>query len=242
MGNVCLYIKLASMPIYELTNELLFPSPHLAHEEGILAIGGDLRPERLLLAYQKGIFPWYSPHEPIMWWSPDPRFVLYPDQLRVSRSMRPVLNQKRFQITYDQAFRQVIQNCKTMPRPGQRGTWITGEMLDAYVTLHQLGFAHSVEAWQDNELVGGLYGVSLGSCFFGESMFAKVANASKAAFITLVKDISPKGCTLIDCQVYTDHLDSLGAEEVPRETFLAELADGLTAPTWRGNWGEIWGT
>lgn len=225
------------MPIFALTEELIFPPPSLAHEEGILAIGGDLKPERLLLAYEMGIFPWYSPQEPIMWWSPDPRFVLYPEQLRVSRSMRPILNQQRFQITYDRAFEQVIGQCRTMPRPGQRGTWITGEMLSAYLALHRQGYAHSVEAWQDSQLVGGLYGVSLGTCFFGESMFAQVSNASKAAFITLVRDLQAAGFTLIDCQVYTEHLDSLGAEEVPRARFLEELATALQEETMKGSWG-----
>jgi len=226
------------MPIFALTDELIFPDPSLAHEEGILAVGGDLRPERLLLAYEMGIFPWYSRHEPIMWWSPDPRFVLYPDQLKISRSMRPILNQGRFQITYDQAFEAVIRQCRTMPRPGQRGTWITGGMLDAYLSLHEQGYAHSAEAWQNGQLVGGLYGVSLGQCFFGESMFAQVSNASKATFITLVRDLQGAGFPFIDCQVYTDHLSSLGAEEIPRERFLQELDQALDAETLRGDWGH----
>mgnify|MGYP006266594133 CR=1 FL=1 len=226
------------MPIFALTDELLFPDPNLAHPEGILAIGGDLRPERLLLAYQMGIFPWYSAREPIMWWSPDPRFVLYPAALRVSRSMRPILNQRRFAITYDCAFDQVIRQCKTVPRAGQGGTWITADMQAAYRELHALGYAHSVEAWQQGELVGGLYGVSLGRCFFGESMFAKASNASKAAFITLVRDLAEQGFDLIDCQVYTDHLHSLGAEEIPRTQFLRELAQRMDQPTQRGHWGE----
>jgi leucyl/phenylalanyl-tRNA---protein transferase len=225
------------MPIFELTDELIFPPPSLAHEEGLLAIGGDLKPERLLLGYEMGIFPWYSHRDPIMWWSPDPRFVLYPAQLKVSRSMRPILNQQRFQITYDLAFEQVIRQCRTMPRPGQRGTWITGEMLSAYLTLHQQGYAHSIEAWQERQLVGGLYGVSLGKCFFGESMFAQVSNASKAAFITLVRDLKQAGFVLIDCQVYTEHLDNLGAVQIPRERFLEELAASLQSETLQGSWG-----
>jgi leucyl/phenylalanyl-tRNA--protein transferase len=227
------------MPIFSLTNELIFPAPHLAHKEGILAVGGDLRPERLLLAYQMGIFPWYSGREPILWWSPDPRFVLYPDQLRVSRSMRPILNQHRFEITYDRAFAEVIRQCKTAPRPGQDGTWINAKMQAAYQALHHQGYAHSVEAWQDGQLVGGLYGVSLGRCYFGESMFAHASNSSKAAFITLMGDLQAANIDLIDCQVYTEHLDRLGAIEIPRAQFLSELADRLSFPTLKGDWGSL---
>jgi leucyl/phenylalanyl-tRNA---protein transferase len=227
------------MPVFALTDELMFPPPDLAEERGILAVGGDLRPERLLLAYRMGIFPWYSHPEPIIWWSPDPRFVLYPANLKVSRSMRPILNQERFQITYDQAFAEVIRHCKTAPRQGQLGTWITPEMQDAYGELYRRGYAHSVEAWQEEQLVGGLYGVSLGRCFFGESMFAKVSNASKAAFITLVRDLTDQGFALIDCQVYTDHLASLGAEAVPRSRFLRELKACLASSGMVGNWGDM---
>lgn len=229
------------MPIFSLTEEVAFPPPEMAHEDGILALGGDLRPERLLLAYRMGIFPWYSEREPIMWWSPDPRFVLYPNNLKVSKSMRPILNQNRFQITYDQAFGDVIGNCQTTPRPGQYGTWITTEMQDAYLDLHHLGFAHSAEAWKEGELVGGLYGVSLGKSFFGESMFAKESNASKAAFITLVRDLVEQGFKMIDCQVYTEHLASLGAEEVSRAHFLDQLEKWGSTPTLNGNWGEYFG-
>ncbi|RMG71150.1 MAG: leucyl/phenylalanyl-tRNA--protein transferase [Bacteroidetes bacterium] len=227
------------MPIYALTEALMFPDPERAHPDGILAVGGDLRPERLLLAYEHGIFPWFSAGDPILWWSPDPRFVLYPDELKVQRSMRPILNQQKFQITYDQAFAEVIKNCRHTPRPGQRGTWITPEMQAAYLNLHQEGYAHSVEVWQEGALVGGLYGVSLGRCYFGESMFAQVSNASKAGFITLVRDLMARDFALIDCQVYTSHLESLGAREIPRRQFLDELHTHLQAPDLRGNWGQL---
>ena len=218
----------------------MFPAPHLATSDGILAVGGDLSPERLLLAYENGIFPWYSADEPILWWSPDPRFVLYPDQLKVSKSMRPIFNKNKFKITYDQAFRTVISACsKPRPNDPNGGTWLTSEMLEAYCRLHELGLAHSVEAWENGQIVGGLYGVALGKVFFGESMFAKVSNASKAAFITLVRKLQEKGYELIDCQVYTNHLESLGAVEVPRDEFITELRTLLTPPHYRGNWGEI---
>ena len=226
------------MPIFALNETLIFPSPHLAEPDGILAIGGDLRPQRLLLAYEMGIFPWYSEEEPILWWSPNPRFVLYPEELKVSKSMRPILNQRRFRISYDQAFRQVVSRCKQIARPGQQGTWITGQMLDAYCELHQLGYAHSVEVWHEDQLVGGLYGVSIGHCFFGESMFADVSNASKAGFITLVQQLHKHGFALIDCQVPTKHLASFGAKEISRERFLSELEQHIQADTQVGNWGE----
>jgi leucyl/phenylalanyl-tRNA---protein transferase len=208
------------MPIYLLTDELVFPDAEKATEEGILAVGGDLRPERLLLAYSSGIFPWYSIGEPIIWWSPDPRFVLFPGELKVSRSMRKILRQGVFSITFDKAFERVIAECKKIKRKGQRGTWITPEMQKAYIRLYKLGFAHSVEAWEDGELVGGLYGVSLGKVFFGESMFSHVSNASKACLITLVELLTVKGFELIDSQVYTRHLETLGAREIPRSEYL----------------------
>lgn len=226
------------MAVYALDENLVFPLPQEAEHDGLLAFGGDLSPERLILAYMLGIFPWYSYPQPILWWSPDPRFVLYPDELKVSKSMRPILNQNRFHITYDQAFSSVIDNCKTAPRKGQNGTWITAEMREAYEELHRRGLAHSVEAWQEEKLVGGLYGVSLGRCFFGESMFSHASNASKAAFITLVRDLTGEGFDLIDCQVYTDHLASLGAKEIPREDFLHHLSKNEEKPTILGNWGE----
>jgi leucyl/phenylalanyl-tRNA--protein transferase len=229
------------MPIFPLTDALVFPDPKYANPDGILAIGGDLRAERLLLAYEKGIFPWYSKGQPILWWSPDPRFVLWPEDLKVAKSMRPILNQGVFQVTYDQAFEAVISHCQQTPRPGQHGTWITGNMLQAYHELHQRGLAHSVEVWQAGDLVGGLYGVSIGDCFFGESMFTHVSNASKAGFITLMRDLRDDGIRMIDCQVYTQHLESLGAAEIPRAEFLHKLRAFLAPPTRQGNWGVRYG-
>ena len=216
------------MPICLLSDELIFPDVTHATDEGILALGGDLRPERLLLAYSSGIFPWYSVGEPIIWWSPDPRFVLFPNELKVSRSMSKILKQGVFSITFDKSFERVIAGCKRMKRKGQRGTWITPEMQNAYIRLFQLGFAHSVEAWKDGELVGGLYGISLGKVFFGESMFSLVSNASKACLITLVEQLSKLGFELIDSQVYTKHLETLGAREISRSEYLILLKNLLT--------------
>jgi leucyl/phenylalanyl-tRNA---protein transferase len=215
------------MPIYLLTDELVFPEAANATEEGILAVGGDLRPERLLLAYCSGIFPWYSVGEPIIWWSPDPRFVLFPGELKISRSMRKILRQGVFSITFDKAFERVIAECKKIKRKGQRGTWITPEMQKAYIRLNKLGFAHSVEAWKDGELVGGLYGISLGKVFFGESMFSRVSNASKACLITLVEHLAKLGFELIDSQVYTGHMETLGAREILRSEYLIHLKNLL---------------
>ncbi|MEM6377729.1 MAG: leucyl/phenylalanyl-tRNA--protein transferase [Bacteroidota bacterium] len=217
-------------------DSLAFPPVHLANEDGLLAIGGDLSPQRLLNAYQQGIFPWFSEEDPILWWTPDPRFVLYPAELKVSKSMRPYFNQKKFTWTMDQDFRAVIYNCQQMYRPGQGGTWITEEMLEAYRTLHELGFAHSVEVWEGTELVGGLYGIALGKIFFGESMFAKASNASKFGFIALVRQLESWGYTLIDCQQKTRHLGSLGAKSIPRSTFYEHLQNNPLAETQRGKW------
>jgi leucyl/phenylalanyl-tRNA--protein transferase len=224
------------MPVFRLDDRLLFPPPHLADENGLLAVGGDLRPERLLLAYAEGIFPWYQEDLPILWHSPDPRMVLPVGQLHVSRSLRKTLRRRPFTIRFDTAFAAVIAACAGTERPGQDGTWITGEMQEAYCELHRRGFAHSVEAWRGDELVGGLYGVSLGGAFFGESMFAHAANASKVAFVELVRLLEHWRFTLIDCQVYTEHLASLGAEQWPRERFLAALERALERPTRRGPW------
>ncbi|NJL12099.1 MAG: leucyl/phenylalanyl-tRNA--protein transferase [Microscillaceae bacterium] len=219
-----------------LDTSLYFPPLEQADEEGILALGGDLSLPRLLLAYRSGIFPWYSPGEPIIWWAPDPRFVLYPHQLRVSKSMRPYLNGKHYQVSLDQDFAAVISACRHTPRPGQSGTWITDEMQKAYIALHEAGYAHSVEVWQETVLVGGLYGVSMGGCFFGESMFSRASNASKTGFIKLVQLLSHKGFTLIDCQVYTQHLESLGGQNVARERFMEDLSQALAQATWQGRW------
>lgn len=226
------------MPIFELVEEIIFPPSHQASPSGILAVGGDLSPERILEAYRQGIFPWYADQEPIIWWSPDPRFVLFPSEIKVSRSMKQILRQGRFRITFDQDFHAVIAACQK-PRPGQTGTWITREMKDAYMTLHEMGYAHSVEAWQEDVLVGGLYGVSLGRCFFGESMFSIVSNASKAALITLTQRLQMSGFGLIDCQVYSTHLASLGARDIPREQFSGVLKRLFCFETLRGNWSVL---
>jgi leucyl/phenylalanyl-tRNA--protein transferase len=224
------------MPIYQLSEELLFPDPEWANPEGILAVGGDLRPERLLLAYRLGIFPWYGPGYPILWWSPPRRCVLEPGRFHVSRSLRRLLRQRRFVVTFDQAFAQVIRACADTRLASQQGTWITPEMIDAYCTLHDAGFAHSAEAWQDGQLAGGIYGVSLGRAFFGESMFTRVSNASKVAFATLAQRLVDWQFTLIDCQITNPHLQRLGAQEITRTEFLHRLATALRFPTRRGKW------
>lgn len=210
-------------------NPEYFPDPQSAEVEpnGLLALGGDLRPERLLAAYRQGIFPWYSPGQPLLWWSPDPRLVLFPKRLHLSRSLRKALRQSEAEIRFNQSFAQVMQACAA-PRARQDGTWITPEMLAAYAKLHRLGHAHSIEVWQGDELIGGLYGIVLGGIFFGESMFSRAANASKMALAGLVQALGP-ALDLIDCQVRTEHLVSLGAEEIPREAFLHRLALGLAA-------------
>ena len=210
-----------------LNDDLIFPPVEMATEEGILAIGGDLRIERLLLAYRNGIFPWYSEGEPIVWWSPDPRFVLFPEKLRVTKSMQSVLNNGSFRFTINRAFATVLQNCKTITRKEQEGTWITPAVQQAYADLHQLGYAHSAEAWMNGELVGGLYGIRLGNLFFGESMFSKVSNASKFAFINYVHQLQKEKVKLIDCQVHTAHLESLGSKMIDRKKFMALLSENL---------------
>ena len=206
--------------MYWLQEELFFPHPSLSNEDGLLAVGGDLSPSRILLAYKNGIFPWFNPGELFLWWSPNPRFVLFPEDLKVSKSMRPYFNQNKFEVKYNTCFADVISNCSQSKRKGQDGTWITNEMIDAYVTLHEMGWAHSVEVFEDDELVGGLYGIAMGKVFFGESMFTKVSNASKFGFISLVKELSSRGYKLIDCQQETPHLGSLGASSIPRAAFL----------------------
>jgi leucyl/phenylalanyl-tRNA--protein transferase len=201
-----------------------FPDVSLALTEpdGLLAVGGDLSPERLLNAYRRGIFPWYSDGQPILWWSPNPRTVLDPQQPRISRSLRKLLRQGRFETSYDRCFAEVIRACAA-PRGSETGTWITDAMMQAYITLHQLGHAHSIECWQDGELVGGLYGISIGRVFFGESMFSRARDASKVAFVQLTRQLVDWQFGLIDCQVYTSHLASLGAQSIPREQFLQHL-------------------
>jgi len=210
--------------MFLLTNELVFPDVQLADENGMLAIGGDLSVKRLILAYKSGIFPWFNQGEPIIWYSPNPRMVLFPSELKISKSMKQVLQKKEFKVTFNQNFEQVIFNCKHIFRAADQGqTWITDEMQKAYVNLHKKGITKSVEVWQNNELVGGLYGIDLGTIFCGESMFSKVSNASKLAFIYLVKKLETENYKLIDCQVYNNHLASLGAREIPREEFLKYL-------------------
>jgi leucyl/phenylalanyl-tRNA--protein transferase len=223
------------VPVYELGRALVFPPPHRA-EDGLLAVGGDLSPERLLLAYRSGIFPWYSDDLPILWHSPDPRCVLPVDRLHAGRTLRRAIAKGIYEIRYDTAFDRVIAACQTTPRAGQDGTWITGEMLDAYVHLHALGYAHSVEAWRDGELAGGLYGVSLGRVFFGESMFAWQPDASKIALLALGVRIARWGFRIIDSQVATPQTLALGAEEWPRSVFLEVLATEVAFPTRRGSW------
>jgi leucyl/phenylalanyl-tRNA--protein transferase len=224
------------MPIYKLNHEIAFPHPELADEEGILAVGGDLSAQRLLLAYCNGIFPWFSEEDPIIWWSPDPRFVLYPKEIKISKSMEKLLRRNKYHITLDTCFREVISQCSKL-RSGN--TWITQEIIDGYTELHDLGFAHSVEAWYEGKLVGGLYGVSLGVFFFGESMFSTMDNASKAAFIYLTKKLIQRNFLLIDCQVHTNHLESLGAKSIPRGEFLALLKEALDFETLKGSWTNL---
>lgn len=224
------------MPIYRLPREPVFPDPSEAEPDGLLAVGGDLSPERLLQAYAEGIFPWYSQGSPILWWSPDPRLVLRPTWLHVSHSLARALRRERFEIRADTAFRQVIRRCASKPRAGQHGTWITAEMRVAYERLHDLGFAHSFEAWEGGRLAGGLYGVSLGGAFFGESMFADAPDASKVAFVRAVEWLSARAVHLVDCQVHTEHLARLGAREMPRREFLDALARALEVRTLPGPW------
>jgi leucyl/phenylalanyl-tRNA--protein transferase len=209
--------------MFLLTKELIFPPVYKADKEGLLAIGGDLSTDRLLLAYRSGIFPWYNEEEPICWWSPDPRFVLYPAELKISNSMKTVLQNGKFRFTTNRAFKQVIQNCKTVSRQRQDGTWISPAMQDAYTTLHELGYAQSAETWLDGILVGGLYGIRLGKLFFGESMFSLKPNASKFAFINYVRQLQKEKVQLIDCQLHTNHLESLGARMIRRQEFIETL-------------------
>ncbi|MGB5418535.1 leucyl/phenylalanyl-tRNA--protein transferase [Algibacter sp.] len=204
-----------------LNTDIWFPDVNKASPEGLLAFGGDLSTERLLLAYNSGIFPWFDSEEPILWWSPDPRFVLFPEKLKVSKSMRQVMRNKDYKVTVNKDFRGVIRQCAKMKRNGQGGTWITETMIDAYIKLHELGYAKSIEVWDDDNLIAGLYGIDLNNgVFCGESMFSKESNASKVGFISFIQNTNYK---LIDCQVYTNHLESLGAEEISRGTFLEYL-------------------
>ena len=226
------------MPVFRLTQQLAFPPPHLATKEGLLAVGGDLHPERLLLAYKQGIFPWYSEGEPILWWSPDPRLVLFPEELNVSRSLRKTIRKSIYTITFDRAFEHVIQACANVRLDKSEGTWITLDMQNAYCRLHELGFAHSVECWHESNLVGGLYGVSLGRVFFGESMFSTMNDASKVCLVSLVAFMLENHFTIIDCQVATDHLIRMGARTIPRRDFLSHLYIAIQYPSISGKWSN----
>ena len=229
------------MPIFLIpTHEFTFPHPLHADPSGILGIGGDLSSKRLLLAYRFGIFPWYNVDEPIIWWFPDPRCVLFPTQVKISKSMRSVLNTGKYRITYDRNFSDVIKKCQIVKRKGQSGTWIHKEMIDAYAKLHQKGYAHSVEIWEDDDLVGGLYGISIGKIFFGESMFAEKPNTSKLALIKLAQKLESKGYTVIDCQQDTPHIRSMGAELISAHSFYNFLRENLANKDDEGDWRE-WG-
>jgi leucyl/phenylalanyl-tRNA---protein transferase len=224
------------MPIYRLVDEPIFPPPDYADPSGLLAVGGDLSNERLLEAYRLGIFPWYSEDQPILWWSPDPRLILELRDFKISRSLRKTLKKGVFQVTFDHAFEAVIRACALVPREAQNGTWITDEMREAYVNLHGLGYAHSVESWFEGKLAGGLYGVSLGKCFFGESMFHLKTDASKVALATLVEKLKSWDFHFIDSQMTTEHMLRLGAKELPRRIFLRRLQSALRYPTKRWRW------
>jgi len=224
------------MPIYRLGPELIFPDPEESGPEGLLAVGGDLSPERLLLAYSIGIFPWYSAGQPILWHSPESRAVLRPGALHVSRSLQRTLRRGTFEVRLDSAFADVIRSCAEIPRKGTDGTWITEDMIRAYVRLHELGFAHSAEAWENDRLVGGIYGISLGAAFFGESMFASRTDASKVAFVVLMRQLARWGFEFLDCQMPSAHLERFGVELWPRRRFLDALTGALESETRRGPW------
>lgn len=224
------------MPVFLLSDTIEFPPPHLASEEGLLAVGGDLSQKRLLLAYRMGIFPWFSNNEPILWWSPDPRLVLYPHEFKISKTIKKIIKKDVFKVTMDLAFNEVINQCAHVRLKKNQGTWIVKDMIDAYCNLHESGFAHSVEVWQGGDLAGGLYGVSLGKCFFGESMFTRVSNASNIGLVKLLEHLKKLSFDMIDCQVATEHLTRFGARQIPRIRFLNQLEKSLKAPTIKGKW------
>ena len=226
------------MPIFQLSEKSSFPPPHFSEGDGLLAVGGDLSEERLIRAYYMGIFPWYSDPDPILWWSPDPRMVLFPDELNVSRRLRRTIRSERYQVTMDTDFERVITACAQIPRKHEKGTWITPEMVAAYCRLYASGFAHSVEVWSEGRLAGGLYGVAIGRCFFGESMFSLQSNASKVAFVELVEYLQSRKFRIIDCQVSTAHLRGFGAREIPRKEFLNILEKYREKPSLRGRWPQ----
>lgn len=227
------------MPVFALNDELIFPSPEQAEKDGLLAIGGDLSPERLLLAYSKGIFPWYSQGQPILWWSPDPRMVLFPDAFKKHKNLRRTINSDKFEVHFDHSFEEVIDRCSQVERKDQPDTWITNDMKNAFIGLHRKGFCHSVETYLDGELVGGLYGLSLGGAFFGESMFHLVTDASKVALWHLVELANRWNFDMIDVQQDTNHLRSLGAQTIDRRKFLLLLNESLKKETKIGNWEEL---
>lgn len=210
------------MPLFALNNDLVFPPVHLSEPDGLLAMGGDLSAERLLLAYRSGIFPWYE-GDTVLWWSPDPRFVLFPGELKINKTVSSLLRKQAFDFTINEAFSQVIHHCKRTRRPGQQGTWITDEVERSFIEMHRLGYAHSAEVWINEVLVGGLYGIRIGKVFFGESMFSKVSNASRYAFINYIQHLQNEGVELIDCQVHTEYLESLGAKMIDRKNFIELL-------------------
>ncbi|MFZ0483157.1 MAG: leucyl/phenylalanyl-tRNA--protein transferase [Desulfobacterales bacterium] len=224
------------MPVFLLSDTIEFPTPHLASEDGLLAVGGDLSQERLLLAYRMGIFPWFSNNEPILWWSPDPRLVLYPHEIKISKTLRKIIKKDVFNVTMDLAFNEVIKQCAQVRVQKNEGTWIVRDMIDAYCNLHEAGFAHSVEVWHQGDLAGGLYGVSLGKCFFGESMFTRISNASNVGLAKLVDHLKELSFDMIDCQVPTEHLTRFGARQIPRIRFLNQLEKSLKTPTQKGKW------
>jgi leucyl/phenylalanyl-tRNA---protein transferase len=224
------------VPVYFLDSKLWFPDANLANEEGLLAVGGNLSPERLLLAYENGIFPWFIHRKLVYWFSPDPRMILIPGELKVSKSMQQIFRKNLFTITFDTCFEKAMKGCQKAKRTGQKGTWITKEFISGYTQLHEMGLAHSVEVWQNHTLAGGLYGVSLGKCFFGESMFSIIPNASKAGFIFLVRWLAQHNFQMIDCQIHTPHLESLGAKEISRADYLSLLKQSLKHSTLKGKW------
>ncbi len=231
-----LHINKKLMPVFELSEKMIFPPPNMADSNGLLAVGGDLSPRRLLLAYGMGLFPWYNEGDPVLWWSPDPRIVLRLNALKVSKSLKRVLKKEVFSVTMDEAFDAVINSCATVKRKGESGTWIVGSMVEAYIRLHDLGFAHSVEVWEGSKLAGGLYGVSLGRVFFGESMFHKRTDASKVALVYLVSALRQWNFHFIDCQVTTGYLKSMGAGDVSRAVFLSMLENSLKFKPVCGRW------
>ena len=227
------------MPVYQLIpNITLFPPAEEAEADGLLAVGGDLTKERLLAAYRQGIFPWYEVGQPILWWCPNPRLVLFPEEIKISRSLRKILRKQEFEISFDSSFENVIKSCADVRTEQGKGTWIIPEMQQAYTELHQEGYAHSVESWLNGELVGGLYGISLGQCFFGESMFSTVSDSSKAALVALAEFSKQVGIKIIDCQMTTQHLLSLGAREIDRQSFLRKLNQYLEKPDIKGPWND----